>query len=210
MEHRLLFAILGLLSLIAALIYLRTFLSIMPSLVACVLRARENINLEESASLARERNAAYAVLMTPAIIVIAWYNLWCIEFFDGWLPEFRFLITIGIVSAGMGLKVLLAHVMEPRGVNRKLYNAVKNSFRNFGIITTLICLATIGTMTLFKADYDSIRRVTLCIAGTVYIIYMLRKLQIFASFRDIFSSILYLCALELLPTGILIAAAILF
>ena len=210
MQHQLLFSILGLLSLVAVLISLRTFLSIMPSLVACILRAKENINLEESARLVRERNVVYLVLLVPAAIAISWYNLWCIDVFDTWLPEFRFLITVGMIGAGVGMKVLLARLMEPRGVNRKLYNAVKFSFRNFSVTATLLCLVTIGTMSLFGADDESIKSVTLCVAGGVYVIYLLRKLQIIASFRDIFSSILYLCALELLPTGIIVAAGVIF
>lgn len=205
-----LYTFIGFLSLTAALIFLGTFLSIFPALVACLIRSKESINLEDSVALAHERDIVYYILIAPSALAIAYYNLLCIDVFDNFIPELRLLITLGIIAVLDGLKAILARIMEPRSINRKMYAAIKHCFRNFAAITALTALTAIGVMQLFNCETDTIKNVTLCIAGFGYLLFLIRKLQIFAYVRDIFSSILYLCALELLPTGLLIAAAILF
>ncbi len=206
----LLFRILGLVSLLAVLLTLRKFLNIASSLIACVWRAKENVNLESSVSLARDRNVVCGILMVPLCIAIAYYNLWCIEVFDGLSPELRLLVTAGILLVLSGVRALLARLLEPKGVNQKTYAAIKNCWRNFAILVGLVGLLVIGVLDFAGAETELIRLVTLCVAGFGYLVYLVRKLQIFAGVGTVFSTILYLCILELLPTGILVGLAILF
>ncbi len=50
----------------------------------------------------------------------------------------------------------------------------------------------------------------LWVSAFIYALYMLRKFQIFASGFSILTCFLYLCALEIIPTGLLVASALIF
>ena len=67
-----------------------------------------------------------------------------------------------------------------------------------------------GVMSFIEMDETVIRTAMLCVSALIYALFMLRKLQIFASGCSFFAAFLYLCALEILPTGVLVASAIIF
>lgn len=201
---------LGLVALIAALVYLRAFVTIVPSLFACCLRWKEVINLEDSASLARMRNIVFSMIMLPFVLMATGYNIFCLEFLDNMGPELRFAICLGITAVYFGLRMTIAAIMRPSTFNHKLWGAYMSCFRDFFTLNTLECLAITGILALCNCSDNAIRSTILIISTVNYAIHLLRRMQIFASARGVFSSILYLCALEFLPSGILIAAAILF
>ena len=60
-----LFNILALISLLIILMMLRKLVGVFPSLVACLVRAKESINLEASAQLSRDRNFIATALVIP-------------------------------------------------------------------------------------------------------------------------------------------------
>ena len=201
---------LGLASLVLCMVYLRTIVTITPSLVACIFRGKETINLEESASLARMRNIVFMLMLLPASIFVSWFNEACLDFAAGMSPALRYAVYLGIIALYAGTKAILNRALRPSGAGEKLWAACLHSFRNYIVIMTVICLSTAGIMELFGAQDATVRLVTLIAAGAGYMVYLLRRMQVFASFRGLFSSFLYLCALELLPTGLVVAAAVIF
>ena len=50
----------------------------------------------------------------------------------------------------------------------------------------------------------------LWISALTYLLHLVRKLQILSSSCSIFAGFLYLCALEILPTGVLVTSAVIF
>ena len=87
--------------------------------------------------------------------------------------------------------------------------AIKVS-NTFFIILTLILLATGGTMAFLDIEENTIRLATLWISVCIYTVHLLRKLQIFNSSCSVFTAFLYLCALEIIPTGTLVVSALIF
>jgi hypothetical protein len=75
---------------------------------------------------------------------------------------------------------------------------------------TLLLIATGGVLSLVDVEISHIRTAMFWISGSIYTVFILRKTQIFLSSGSIFASFLYLCALEILPTGVLIASAVIF
>jgi hypothetical protein len=59
----------------------------------------------------------------------------------------------------------------------------------------------------FTGDKELTRTVLLYVTGMTYVLYILRRGQIFASACNPFSTFLYLCGLELLPTLALVISA---
>jgi hypothetical protein len=83
-----------------------------------------------------------------------------------------------------------------------------NAAHTFFIILTLILLATGGVMAVTGADEHVIKTAMLWISAGIYMLFILRKLEIFISSCSVFTAFLYLCALEIIPTGTLVISAI--
>ena len=210
MRGSLLLMSIGLLSLIAALAYMRTFLSVLPNILACIFRSKECINLEDSVSLARERNIIYCILLPTAAIFVSYHNLLCLDFLEPLGPEMRLAAVCGLLLGYAGLRTVLTLCMSPRGLNDKIRTAWSHSFRNFTILDILFCLACGGILNLLGFPAETVRFASLGITAACYFLFLIRKMQIFASVRSLFSSILYLCGLEILPSGLLVAAGFVF
>ena len=96
-QPALIFAI-GLISLLLVLAKLRTFVNLTPSLVACVMRWKESVNLEESMELARERDSIYFILILPDVLIASRYNIFGLDFLDSLSPELSLAITAPMTS----------------------------------------------------------------------------------------------------------------
>lgn len=202
--------IVGFTALVIAITALQRIVNIIPSLLGCMLNWKECVNLETSAKLSGDRDLVSYVLVTPFCLLASYYRLWGPKFIGLLNPTLVFLVTCGVAGAYIGLKALLSSMMQPRNWRAKDYHAVNHCFRTFFIITALMALATAGIMALAGCDKTSVRTAILWEAAVIYFVFIIRKTQIFASSGSLLSTILYLCALEFLPTGLLITSALLF
>lgn len=187
---------------------LRTFIRTMPSLVACMVRWKENVNLENSVMLSLSRDRVFHILVIPFCILATSRGLYSPEFLAGMEPVYGFLATTGIFLLYLLLRKTLAWIFRSKKMNQKTYSFAARSFRTFFIIIAVVTLATSGIMHAINAPESISRQILLYEIALVYLLFMFRKTQIFNNSCSLISAILYLCALEFLPTGILAATAI--
>ena len=205
-----LFNILALISLFIVLTMLRELVGVFPSLMACLIRSKESINLEASAQLSRFRNLIAASLILPFCLIVWKEGLYSPAFMEGISVNLRFLVILGIFALYVFTRKTLERMLTPKVIKNKIYAAACNAGRTFFSILTLTLLATAGIMSVFNASGESITNAMLWISASIYLIYILRKTQILASSASFFAAFLYLCALEIIPTGALVASAIIF
>lgn len=205
-----LLCIIGFIALVISITALQRIVNIIPSLVGCLWSGKECVNLENSAKLSGDRDQIAYVLIIPFCLLASFYKLWGPRFLGLVNPTVCFLITCAVALLYVGIKLLLSATMQPRGLRTKDYQAFNHCFRTFFIIFTIVALATAGIMALFGSDKMEVKNIILWESAGIYFIYLLRKAQIFASSSNLFSTILYLCALEFLPTGLIVASAMIF
>ena len=68
----------------------------------------------------------------------------------------------------------------------------------------------LGIASLLTADREVVKAILLWETALTYIVYIYRRGQIFAYVCNPFSTFLYLCSLELIPTSALVLSAKLF
>ena len=98
----------------------------------------------------------------------------------------------------------------PKNSEAPAYKAAKSSEANYFIFIVVLELVTTGLLTLFRADDSTVRLVLLHELGILYIFAVIRKAQILSTSCKPLSTFLYLCALEIIPTGMLIYTGIRF
>ena len=205
-----LFKILALISLIVMMLALRTLVEVFPSLMACLIRSKESVNLEASAQLSRGRNVLSFCLVVPFCLIVWQKGMYAPAFMNGLDDNLCFGIIFGIFLTYVLLRKALEHFMRPKVMNSKVYATACKSGRTFFSILTLTLLGMGGIMAILDTPAQTVTSAMLWVSATIYLIYLLRKTQILVSSASFFAAFLYLCALELIPTGALIASAIIF
>ena len=205
-----LFNSLALVSTLIILIALRRLVGVIPSLIACLFRGKESINLEASVQLSRDRNLVALTMVLPFCLTIWKFGLYAPAFMQDFNENISLLGTIGIFMCFTLVRKALEYILRPKRVSRSTYHTACISSRTFFCILTFILMAVGGTASFIGTPECDIRTAMLWVSASIYLIFALRKFQILASSSSFFAAFLYLCALEIIPTGALVASAIIF
>ena len=204
------FDILALISLLIIITLLRRMVNIFSSLMACMIRSKESSNLETSVKLSNDRDRLAFAMILPFILTATRYQLYHPAFMDGMGEGIRIAVIAGIFLSYILLRAALTHLMRPHRMKSGVYSTAGKTAYTFFIILTLALLATGGTMSFIGIGSSTIHNAMIWISGGIYILFLLRKCQILMTSCSLFTAFLYLCALEILPTGILVISAIIF
>lgn len=185
----------------------RRITDVIPSMLGCLFRWKEAFNLEYSVRLSRNRNITFIVLTVPACLLAARFRLYDPDFMSGMTPPLRLLVTCGVFIGYLLTRRLSGTVFRPKTMDRNAYNAARMLFLTFFSLMSMVCIITAGALSFTDTDDTVIRQVSLYITGGFYLLFIFRKCQIFSHYCSLFSTILYLCTLEILPTGLLVASA---
>ncbi len=206
-----LFDILTIVSTLLIITLLQRLVIIFPSLIACLSRAKESISLEASVKLSYDRNIIALGMIVPFCLLVVKYHLYDPVFISSMTEAARIGLILGIFISYQLLRVLISFMIKSGKVkNMKIYNAGEKLAYTFFIILTLVLFFMSGIMSLIGIDLIVIKSSMLWVSAAIYLLYLLRKLQIFISGCSFFAGFLYLCALEIIPTGLLVASEIIF
>ena len=205
-----LFKILALISVLTVILLLNRLTNIFPSLMACTIRWKESINLEASVKHSLDRDMLAAAMLFPFCLCVEKYGLYTPRFMESFGEDLHLAAFIGIFLIYCILRIVLSKMLRPKRMNPKTYKTAGRASFTFFIILTLILLASGGILNFIDTDPTVVRSAMLCVSIGIYALFLLRKLQIFISGGSFFAAFLYLCALEIFPTGVLAASAIIF
>ena len=205
-----LFDILALISLLFIIIIMRRIADFLPTVIKCMLWWKENVNIDVSLKTRRDRNLVATSLALPFCLLAVRFRLYYPDFMNGMQEATATGITIAVFICYMLIREGIAAGLRPRRITSNIWHAATTSEYTFFIPLVLILLVVGGVMSLVQASPSSIKVAMFCISGTIYLTSIVRKMQILGSNCNLFSAFLYLCALEILPTGVLIASAVIF
>ena len=204
------FNALALISVLVIIVMLQTIVSIIPSVMACIIWWKENINIESSVKLERARNISAAAMILPFCLTAYRFRLYNPGVMDRMADNPRLWTLIGIFAVYCLLRYAAMRLARPHKIPMKTYTAADRAAYTFFILLTIVLLAFGSIASFAGMPSETTRIVMLWLSALVYGLYLLRKLQIFASSCSIFTAFLYLCALEFVPTGILVVSGMIF
>ena len=205
-----LFKLLILFSFLIVLLLLRRLVNILPSLLACLMRGKESLNLEASVKLSRDRDALAIAMIIPFCLTAFHYRLYMPGVMNGMSADSTLGLYFGIFFTYIILRLLMTWLFRPQKLPKKTFVAADKASYSFFIIYTLFLLATGAVLGMLNVPGTDVRNVMLWISAFIYILFLIRKTQIFSTSCSVFAGFLYLCALEMIPTGILVVSAIIF
>ena len=189
------------------LLNMRSFLKIVPSLWDCVVRWKGNLDLEDSLQLSRSRNWIVAILFIPLCMVVYSHGLYDPDIASGLQPALRLTVVIGALLCYLLLRAFLNWQLEMHNYRSKTFTAANHSFYNYAIILFFLLFLAGAALNAFSPDERLTRSILVWIIALSYLFYIIRRGQIFASACNPFTTFLYLCSLELLPTAALVLSA---
>jgi len=185
-----------------AIVVMKNFLSIIPSLWDSVFRARGSAALENSVRISRDRNTVASVLIFAAVLLMYKYRLWAPDFTEGMEGNTWLLLCWGVFLGYLLLRYIMYLVFLPA---RKDYYAIaRRAGFTFFIFALIIILPVVGVLEIFSVNIFTIRTVILTILSVVFLVFLVRKCQILGSSFYPLRVFLYLCALELMPAAALV------
>lgn len=166
-----------------------------PRLLDCIWRWRGNFILETSIPNQNARNTLAITMLLPFGMMVYRFSL--VDF--RWLGAFL-LIRLAMYGA----------LSSSAGKHRSEYHHAHICLHNYFIILVFLMLVSISILTLFTDAPDRcVRTVLLVEVWMMYLLHFVRKMQILRSAFPALQVFLYLCALEIVPSGLLITATVL-
>ncbi len=197
------------LSVLVALLILRPLTAMLPKLTASLLRTRICLELEFNLREQITRNRLCMGMVLPMGLIIWRFRLYDPDWFSHLGPALRLLSCIAVIFLYWLCRYVPQRLLRHRRLSGEVYQAGCNFAFTANILATIVVALTACVLSLCGAADGVVRTVLLWLYAALYLVFVLRKFQIFASSCPIFSAILYLCALEVLPTGLLVVSALL-
>lgn len=183
---------------------IQDIIRIFPALLRCVPLWKGNIELEHSVSQARTRNTVGFVMGLLFCIVADRYSLLDPSFRALAAPGWQLAVTAGILFGAALLRRLFYLISPFRSKTSEYACTVRHAFYNYFILFVVLALLVCIVLAAFGVPDGAVRVTLYSVAGAVWFLHMLRTGQILRSRYGLFATFLYLCALEILPVGILI------
>ena len=176
-----------------------------PPVIKSFTRLRGSANHEGSVRSARDRNITALALILPFVLVVHKAGLYEPQFLAFLGEDAHLAVTLGIFVAYLLLRATLYVQLKPRR-STDSYPLSRRAVWNFFILLNLVMLPTYGLMAVLHASQTAVQTVLLMEMAVFYAFAVFRRGQILASNCNALTTFLYLCGLELIPTGLLVAS----
>lgn len=192
-------------SVVIGLLSLKSFLRQYPTFLQCISRWKGAFSLQHSLGDARDRDILAIICLLPFAIIIDKYSVYDADFL-GSVPE---LLRIPSIFGGAILLAMLRRALGPthrRYHREQVLTSVRSMYTHFIVLVTFL----IGTVLILEAfNCSAVTIKMLCIIEIAFmeLISMTHTAQILGSFCHGIETFLYLCALEIIPTALIVVSA---
>ncbi len=190
--------------LVLLLLELLDIIRLFPALLRCIPLWKGNLELEHSVNQARTRNTVALVTALAFCILADRFALLDPSWRAAVPPGWQLAVTVGLFAAAALLRGLLYLASPFRSRTSEFSCTVRHTLYNYFIVYAVLAIFSGLLLAAFKVPDGAVRAVLLAEAAVFYLLSLTRAGQILRSRYGLFATILYLCALEILPVGILL------
>lgn len=193
---------------VLVLVNIRNLIDIMPVLFNCLTFWKENIYIQENISQMRVRNYYSAISIAVIALLALRYDLGVPSFIPGLNTELQPIAIMGVIIVYLCTRELASFLTLGIHEKRSIFNTAKYCVRNYIILGCILLLVSLGILSFFSVSESFIKILFYVEIGLSYFIAIVRKSQILASKCSPFITFLYICALEIVPSGLLLTAVV--
>lgn len=175
-----------------------------PQLLRCLSRWKGNLELEHSVSLARTRNNVALVAGISVCLIADRWSLADPSIRQAAPAELKLAITAALLTGTVVLRRLIFIATKFRSLTSEYASTLRHTFFNYLILLTSLVLVTALAAAALRLSDGTVRHILYAEGAVFYLIHLIRSMQILRYGCGILATFLYLCALEILPVGILI------
>ena len=175
-----------------------------PQLLRCLSRWKGNLELEHSVSLARTRNNVALVAGISVCLIADRWSLVDPSIRQAAPAELKLAITAALLTGTVVLRRLIFIATKFRSLTSEYASTLRHTFFNYLILLTSLVLVTALAAAALRLSDGTVRHILYAEGAVFYLIHLIRSMQILRYGCGILATFLYLCALEILPVGILI------
>lgn len=186
---------LALVAVVAVVASLRDLFRVTPALLHSLTSRKGCEEAEYNMQTSRTRTWVSSVFMLPLCLIADRYLA----------PESRILVTMGLVTGFLLLRLLIYGMIRYRILGGERFRYAYTCFFTYSLLSTAVCLVAVGVLNLAGATDETVRTVVIPILSAFYFFFLVRKWHFLQNSYGPFTTFLYLCALEFLPLGILAA-----
>jgi len=197
--------------LVLTVVSLRDIIRLIPLLAQCLTRKSACLHMEHSVKNSYDRNFMAFVMLLPFCLAVDRFDLYRPRFLEsiphGWMA----LVALGFALLYVLVRFLMASMVGmPHRAGFDNWRAVRRTSLTYFIFFVFIAFSSIGTMTLFQVCDETVRQVVYWEMAGIYLLSFLRSAQFLRENCSVLGTFLYLCALELIPAGALVASVIFY
>ena len=148
------------------------------------------------------------VSVLPFCLIADRFGLFRPSFWELIPAEWSAAATVGVMFSYLLLRLLCGAMVHLPRVDASTDAAVRKGPWSHFILMTILMLATVGLLGVCGVPDSVLRPILYCEMLLSYLLSLLRTGQILAGSFSVLTTILYLCALEFLPTAAMAACAV--
>lgn len=202
-------AIFFFITLVLFIINLGNFLNLLPEVLSCILRSRPNIGLEHNLRSSSKRDAT-VLCMLPAFTMIACRFKLYAPSFVGLVPEDWTLTVVLLTFIAITASRYIFYPLRPRELHGDESKAAHNALYTCFIGMMCLMIPTVCILLAAHVPDNAARVILLCETAVFFLLSIIRTCFFLLRHSSVFSTILYLCALELIPAVLAIVSNRLF
>lgn len=199
--------IMALLAVVCFFLIARDFIQMLPALLSTIDRAKANVSLERSLGSARLRNRIAFASILPFCIIVDRFALYSPRFFQLVPQGFSVFLVILVLFVYWTVRHIVYVIFRSKKIPSEISDTIHRSPYNYFIVLVVILLLTVAVMAVFSCTDSVARIILLAEIAAVYLFALVRIIQFLRYNCNVFVTFLYLCALEFIPTGMLVASA---
>ena len=189
---------------------LEGFMGLVPYLARGFFHPRQLIHLEDSVSRTGDRNILAAVAVTALALVCSRYGLYSPDFLEEIGPGYDTLVILGVLTGWILLRYVLVLLLAPSRGGRDNYMQSARLLYDFLISGTAVLLLEVLLCVIFGLNDLTVKSILLWSGAVIYFLFIVRRFQILTNSCNQFAAFLYLCTLELVPAGAVVASGLVF
>lgn len=188
---------------------LRMLMDLYPFLLDSASRWKGCITIDSSIRLKSDRNLLGLIWLLPVVLITDRYGLLTADILGSIKPQWHVFATAGVLAAWFFLRMVGFIICSLKAKKPETLRTAHKCIFNFIILLASTLIIPVGIFSIGGVPDSIAHTVVLYVTAAFYLLALLRETQILRTFCGQFRSFLYLCALEIIPTGALIAGNIL-